>query len=96
MTHPAATAIGGPEGGGVGVLLQEKDKCVLIAAPAAGHTQRVMRLVQVVSSTLAQPAEVGQAKDLEKSGLIGLYTHSAKINATTRLSPYYLQTTVAV
>ena len=83
LTHPAATAIGGPEGGEVGVLLQELDKCVLIAAPAAGHTQCVVRLVQVVSSTLAQPAEVGQAKDLEKSILlVCLYTHSAKINAT--------------
>ena len=83
LTHPAATAIGGPEGGEVGVVLQKLDKSVPVAATAAGHTQRVVRLIQVVSTTLTQPAEVGQAKDLEKSILlVCLYTHSAKINAT--------------
>ena len=38
LTHPAATAIGGPEGGEVSGLLQVLDKCVLVAAPAARHT----------------------------------------------------------
>ena len=38
LTHPAATAIGGPEGGEVSGLLQVLDKCVLVAAPATRHT----------------------------------------------------------